>query len=74
MTELKVDQAQSQLKDEKAQMEANARKGQICFQACSAKTGEGIWEGIGQLCDAVEAIDNTKQIETKSEEKSTVSK
>ena len=24
-------------------------KREICYQGCSAKTGEGIWEGIGKL-------------------------
>jgi hypothetical protein len=24
-------------------------KREICFQGCSAKDGEGIWEGIGKL-------------------------
>ena len=30
-----------------------ARKKDICFQACSAVNGEGIWEGIGALGDII---------------------
>lgn len=30
-----------------------SRKKDICFQACSARNGEGIWEGIGQLGDVI---------------------
>ena len=40
--ELKLDQARV------------GRIGDMRFQGCSAKTGEGIWEGIGQLSDAIE--------------------
>ena len=38
----------------------------VNFQACSCKTGEGIWEGFGQLCDAFIAIDKQNLIEKKS--------
>ena len=29
----------------------SGRKTDICFQGCSAKNGEGVWEGMGQLCE-----------------------
>ena len=29
------------------------RRKDISFQMCSAKNGEGIWEGIGQLGDVI---------------------
>ena len=36
------------------QIKGGSRVGIVRFQAASAKSGEGIWEGIGQLCDAIE--------------------
>lgn len=32
-------------------------KRQICYQGCSAKNGEGIWEGIGQLQEIMDNYD-----------------
>ena len=34
----------------------SGRKSDICFQGCSAKTGEGVWEGIGQLSEKLKSI------------------
>ena len=31
------------------------RKNDICFQVCSAKKGEGVWEGLGKLGDIINA-------------------
>ena len=30
-----------------------SKKKDISFQSCSAKTGEGVWEGIGKLGDSI---------------------
>jgi signal recognition particle receptor subunit beta len=34
---------------EDLELESMKDKREICFQGCSAKEGEGIWEGIGKL-------------------------
>ena len=33
---------------------------QICCQGCSAKNGEGVWEGIGMLQETMENYDKNK--------------
>jgi hypothetical protein len=32
----------------------------ILFQACSAKNGDGIWEGIGSLQEAMNSMDQAE--------------
>jgi len=32
---------------------AEARLKDVCFQRCSAKNGDGVWEGIAKLGDVI---------------------
>ena len=34
---------------------------EICFQGCSAKTGDGIWEGIAKLQEIMDNYENNTQ-------------
>ena len=35
---------------------ASGKKDNILYQACSAKTGDGVWEGIQQLSDCLASM------------------
>lgn len=39
-------------------------KREICFQGCSAKDGEGIWEGIGLLQEKMENYEKNVGVST----------
>ena len=41
-------------------LEELKEKREICFQGCSAKDGEGIWEGIGKLQEIMENYENNQ--------------
>lgn len=52
-------------------VEQEGTKTQMCFQGCSAMTGDGVWEGIKQLSDCIkkaeeESGQNQVSIENKT--------
>ena len=46
------------------QLEEMKDKREICFQGCSAKDGEGIWEGIGLLQEKMENYEKNVGVST----------
>jgi hypothetical protein len=46
--------------DETKQKMSETNKRPILFQACSAKNGDGIWEGIGSLQEAMNSMDQAE--------------
>ena len=50
--ELKIDEIKERMKESESKRE-------ICFQGCSAKNGDGIWEGIGTLQETMDNYDKS---------------
>lgn len=51
--ELKIDEIKERMKE--------GIKREICFQGCSAKNGDGIWEGIGTLQEIMDNYDKNHE-------------
>ena len=50
---------------------ASGRKKDILFQKCSAKTGDGVWEGIQQLSECLAKIQTNVLDSTRGAENET---
>ena len=51
--ELKIDDIKTKM--------AEGSKREICYQGCSAKNGDGIWEGIGTLQETMDNYDKNHE-------------